>query len=97
MIGLLGWRILVFVVPFAGHETRAITVFHREQALTAIYAYHAYGDHEFLQIAMTIYDEASIYLVTTQDAAAGTTRPRLNVTLPSTCQGGMFIQNLQSS
>ncbi|KAJ3481420.1 hypothetical protein NLI96_g7677 [Meripilus lineatus] len=66
-----------------------------EWALTAVYAFRAYSDSSFLDIAATLWDEVSSFLISEQDAATGT-HPRMNVTFAKTCQGastagGVFL------
>ena len=55
--------------------------------LTAIYAFRAYGDRSFLDMAKTIWDQYTPFVISTQDASVGNHTSK-NVTFPSTCNGG---------
>lgn len=53
-----------------------------------MYAYHAYGDSKFLDIAISIWEEVNLWLITPDDAASGL-HPYLNVSIPTSCNEGM--------
>ena len=55
--------------------------------LTAIYAFRAYDDRNFFDMARTIWEEYTPFVISTQDASAGRHTSK-NVTFPSTCNDG---------
>ena len=57
--------------------------------LTAIYAFRAYADQKFLDMAITIWQQYTPFVITTDDADAGA-HPSKNVAFPSTCNDGEF-------
>lgn len=56
-----------------------------------MYAFHAYGDQGFVDIATSLWDEVNKYLITPQDFASGNlSLAHMSLTYASTCQTGML-------
>ncbi|KAK7688611.1 hypothetical protein QCA50_008149 [Cerrena zonata] len=65
--------------------------------LAEIYSFRAYGDRLFFLDAVSIWEQYTPWMITTQDAASGS-HPLRNVTFPSQCNGssvagGVFVSH----
>ncbi|KAJ3475029.1 hypothetical protein NLI96_g12102 [Meripilus lineatus] len=64
-------------------------------ALAAMYAFHAYGDQGFVDIATSLWDEVNKYLITPQDFASGNlSLAHMSLTYASTCQTDSVVGGL---
>lgn len=64
--------------------------------LAAIYAYKAYQEQSFLNDAISIWQNYTIWMITRDDAANGT-HPLKNGTFLSQCSGGKFVADLHTN
>ncbi|KAI0074074.1 hypothetical protein K474DRAFT_1710153 [Panus rudis PR-1116 ss-1] len=61
-------------------------------ALAAIYAYRAYGEQYLLNIATSVWDQTSVYMVTQADINGDTgTHPKKNTTFLASCDGATNV------
>ncbi|CAL1698180.1 unnamed protein product [Somion occarium] len=79
-------RVVPSLVPTINGTTIGVTNDPLMWGLTGIYAYRAYNERPFLDNAISIWEQISVYMITRQDAASNS-HPLKNITFPLECNG----------
>lgn len=61
--------------------------FFRMWGLSAIYAYRSYKDEQFLNIAINVWEDVGVYMITPQEAGSGS-HPKKSGSFLGFCSGG---------
>ena len=61
--------------------------FFRMWGLSAIYAYRSYKDERFLNIAINVWEDVGVYMITPQEAGSGS-HPKKSGSFLGFCSGG---------